>query len=100
MSNLYSQTNTLGYGSKVLMLVHISPSEEDVCETICSLNFAKRARAIESKSNKEVPLVNLLKFVLNQVPQWKLFEDCLLHTCTVGIEAAKGEEDYGARGRH
>ncbi|KAK7344200.1 hypothetical protein VNO77_13550 [Canavalia gladiata] len=45
--------DSLGYGSKVLMLVHISPSEEDVCETICSLNFAKRARAIES--NKEVP---------------------------------------------
>lgn len=40
------------------MLVHISPSEEDVSETICSLNFAKRARAIES--NKEVPLVNKL----------------------------------------
>ncbi|KAK7277867.1 hypothetical protein RJT34_22886 [Clitoria ternatea] len=45
--------DSLGDGSKVLMLVHISPSEEDVCETICSLNFAKRARAIES--NKEVP---------------------------------------------
>lgn len=49
-----------GYGSKVLMLVHISPSEEDVCETICSLNFAKRARAIES--NKEVPVVIFLIF--------------------------------------
>ncbi|CAK8572379.1 unnamed protein product [Lathyrus sativus] len=46
--------DSLGDGSKVLMLVHISPSEEDVCETICSLNFAKRARAIES--NKEVPM--------------------------------------------
>ncbi|RZB87492.1 kinesin-like protein KIN-14U [Glycine soja] len=46
--------DSLGYGSKVLMLVHISPSEEDVCETVCSLNFAKRARAIES--NKEVPV--------------------------------------------
>ncbi|XP_006606487.1 kinesin-like protein KIN-14U isoform X1 [Glycine max] len=46
--------DSLGYGSKVLMLVHISPSEEDVCETVCSLNFAKRARAIES--NKEMPV--------------------------------------------
>ncbi|CAJ2628609.1 unnamed protein product [Trifolium pratense] len=46
--------DSLGDGSKVLMLVHISPSEEDVCETICSLNFAKRARAIES--NREVPM--------------------------------------------
>ncbi|KAL5996005.1 hypothetical protein ACLOJK_026078 [Asimina triloba] len=42
-----------GDGSKALMLVHISPSEEDTWETICSLNFATRARAIES--NRELP---------------------------------------------
>ena len=30
------------------MLVHISPRDEDVGETICSLSFTKRARAIES----------------------------------------------------
>ncbi|KAI4301878.1 hypothetical protein L6164_035115 [Bauhinia variegata] len=46
--------DSLGDGSKVLMLVHISPFEQDVCETICSLSFARRARAIES--NKEVPM--------------------------------------------
>ncbi|XP_054804392.1 kinesin-like protein KIN-14U isoform X2 [Prosopis cineraria] len=45
--------DSLGNGSKVLMLVHISPSEEDACETMCSLNFAKRARATEY--NKEIP---------------------------------------------
>ncbi|KAG6590321.1 Kinesin-like protein KIN-14U, partial [Cucurbita argyrosperma subsp. sororia] len=39
--------DSLGDGSKVLMLVHLSPCEEDVAETICSLSFAKRARAIE-----------------------------------------------------
>ncbi|KAM1549563.1 hypothetical protein ACFX15_010117 [Malus domestica] len=39
--------DSLGHGSKVLMLVHVSPCEEDVGETICSLSFAKRARAIE-----------------------------------------------------
>ncbi|XP_008218171.1 PREDICTED: kinesin-like protein KIFC3 [Prunus mume] len=39
--------DSLGAGSKVLMLVHVSPCEEDVGETICSLSFAKRARAIE-----------------------------------------------------
>jgi kinesin family protein C2/C3 len=37
-----------GDGSKVLMVVHISPSKDDVGETICSLGFAKRARLIES----------------------------------------------------
>ncbi|XP_010245378.1 PREDICTED: kinesin-like protein KIN-14D isoform X2 [Nelumbo nucifera] len=43
----------LGDGSKALMLVHISPCEEDVAETICSLNFAKRVRGVES--NRELP---------------------------------------------
>lgn len=39
------------------MLVHVSPSEEDVGETICSLSFAKRARAIEcNRELAEVPL--------------------------------------------
>ncbi|OIW07137.1 hypothetical protein TanjilG_10110 [Lupinus angustifolius] len=46
--------DSLGDGSKVLMLVHIRPSEEDVCETITSLNFAKRTRAVVS--NKEVTM--------------------------------------------
>lgn len=41
-------SDSLGGGSKVLMVVHISPSKDDVGETICSLGFAKRARLIES----------------------------------------------------
>lgn len=45
--------DSLGNGSKVLMLVHISPHEEDLAETICSISFAKRARAVES--NHELP---------------------------------------------
>ncbi|KAF6176640.1 hypothetical protein GIB67_034502 [Kingdonia uniflora] len=44
--------DTLGDGSKALMLVHISPCEEDVGETICTLNFAQRVRAVES--NREL----------------------------------------------
>ncbi|KAJ6359908.1 hypothetical protein OIU77_004003 [Salix suchowensis] len=40
--------DSLGDNSKVLMLVHISPCEKDVGETICSLSFANRARAIET----------------------------------------------------
>lgn len=39
--------DSLGDRSKVLMVVHISPYEEDVGETTCSCNFAKRARAAE-----------------------------------------------------
>uniref|UniRef100_A0A7C9EDU0 Adenosinetriphosphatase n=1 Tax=Opuntia streptacantha TaxID=393608 RepID=A0A7C9EDU0_OPUST len=45
--------DSLGNGSKVLMLVHISPYEEDLAETVCSISFAKRARAVES--NHELP---------------------------------------------
>ncbi|CAL1356367.1 unnamed protein product [Linum trigynum] len=40
--------DSLGHSSKVLMLVNISPCEEDVGETICSLSFSSRARAIET----------------------------------------------------
>ncbi|CAN6363588.1 unnamed protein product [Urochloa humidicola] len=46
-------SDSLGDGSKVLMVVHISPSEDDVGETVCSLSFAKRARSIES--NRDIP---------------------------------------------
>ncbi|KAE9618999.1 putative minus-end-directed kinesin ATPase [Lupinus albus] len=62
--------DSLGDGSRVLMLVHIRPSEEDVCETICSLNFAKRARAIES--SKEITM-DLKKQKENKI--MKLEED-------------------------
>jgi hypothetical protein len=39
------------------MVVHVSLSEDDVGETVCSLNLAKRARSIEP--NREIPQVNL-----------------------------------------
>jgi hypothetical protein len=43
------------------MLVHISPCEEDVGETICSLSFANRARAIETyRDLTEVQLCKVL----------------------------------------
>ena len=45
-----------GQDSKTLMLFHVSRKEDDLCETICSLNFATRAKNIhlgqdESKVN-------------------------------------------------
>jgi hypothetical protein len=33
-----------GEQSKTLMLVHVSPKEMDMAETVCSLSFACRAR--------------------------------------------------------
>ena len=39
--------DSLGGDSKVLMFVQCSPAEMNVNETICSLNFAQRARTVE-----------------------------------------------------
>ncbi|KAM0947979.1 putative minus-end-directed kinesin ATPase [Dioscorea sansibarensis] len=38
--------DSLGTDSKTLMLVHVSPKEEDLCETVCSLNFAMRVKSV------------------------------------------------------
>ncbi|KAL6989558.1 hypothetical protein U1Q18_015310 [Sarracenia purpurea var. burkii] len=45
--------DSLGDGSKALMLVHVSQCEEDVAETTCSLAFAQRVRAIEFRELTE-----------------------------------------------
>ncbi|KAL9248050.1 hypothetical protein vseg_021413 [Gypsophila vaccaria] len=50
--------DSLGNDSKVLMIVHISSIAEDVGETICSMSFAKRARAIESNQELAEDLKN------------------------------------------
>ncbi|KAK3005840.1 hypothetical protein RJ639_015773 [Escallonia herrerae] len=51
--SLLNSENTCD-GSKALMLVHVSPYEEDVGETTCSFTFAKRARAVESNRELQV----------------------------------------------
>ncbi|KAG5630887.1 hypothetical protein H5410_002604 [Solanum commersonii] len=61
--------DSLGDDSKTLMLVHVSPHEEDLCETLCTLNFATRAKRVqlrneestEVKAEKEVAINNLLQ---------------------------------------
>ncbi|KAJ1687720.1 hypothetical protein LUZ63_019110 [Rhynchospora breviuscula] len=45
-------SDSLGEGSRVVMIVHTSPSEDDLLETMCTLTFAKRVRSIES--NREL----------------------------------------------
>ncbi|KAK9122510.1 hypothetical protein Sjap_012112 [Stephania japonica] len=64
-------TDSLGEDSKTLMVVHISPKEEDLCETVCSLGFAARVRSvhlgnvesIEGRAKKEVAMAQLLQRV-------------------------------------
>ena len=43
----YVLQDSLGGDSKVLMFVQISPAEVNVSESMCSLNFAQRARSVE-----------------------------------------------------
>ncbi|KAG8052359.1 hypothetical protein GUJ93_ZPchr0001g29284 [Zizania palustris] len=59
--------DSLGCESKTLMLVHISPNEGDLCETICTLGFATRVKSIrleraeppEEKAKKDTLLIKL-----------------------------------------
>ncbi|KAF8780369.1 hypothetical protein HU200_001481 [Digitaria exilis] len=54
--------DSLGGDSKALMFVQISPSDNDVSETLSSLNFASRVRRIElGPAKKQVDTVELQK---------------------------------------
>jgi kinesin family member C2/C3 len=53
----------VGGDSKTLMFVQISPNENDVGETLCSLNIASRVRGIElGKARKQVDVGELSRF--------------------------------------
>ncbi|KAJ3684650.1 hypothetical protein LUZ61_013814 [Rhynchospora tenuis] len=45
--------DSLGSDSKTLMLVHVSPNEDDLCETICTFGFAMRVRSIQFEKEEE-----------------------------------------------
>jgi kinesin family member C2/C3 len=52
----------IGGDSKALMFVQISPSDNDVSETLSSLNFASRVRRIElGPAKKQVDTAELQK---------------------------------------
>ncbi|KAG7556763.1 Kinesin motor domain [Arabidopsis suecica] len=59
--------DSLGTRSKVLMLVHISPRDEDVGETICSLSFTRRARAVESNRGLTAELRKLRETKISEL---------------------------------
>ncbi|KAJ4981530.1 hypothetical protein NE237_032367 [Protea cynaroides] len=55
--------DSLGGDSKTLMFVQISPKENDVSETLCSLNFASRVRGIElGPAKKQFDSTELVKY--------------------------------------
>ena len=57
--------NNTGGDSKTLMFVQISPNENDVGETLCSLNFASRVRGIElGQAKKQVDVGELSRYKL------------------------------------
>ncbi|KAH7280079.1 hypothetical protein KP509_37G051500 [Ceratopteris richardii] len=55
--------DSLGGQSKTLMFVHVSPSEQDVGETLCTLNFATRVRGVElGAARKQLDPAELMKY--------------------------------------
>ncbi|KAJ7981977.1 Kinesin-like protein [Quillaja saponaria] len=55
--------DSLGGDSKTLMFVQISPNENDLSETLCSLNFASRVRGIElGPAKRQFDSTELLKY--------------------------------------
>ncbi|PKI47663.1 hypothetical protein CRG98_031949 [Punica granatum] len=55
--------DSLGGDSKALMFVQISPNENDISETICSLNFASRVKGVElGSAKKQLDTAELVKY--------------------------------------
>ncbi|TXG52642.1 hypothetical protein EZV62_021811 [Acer yangbiense] len=61
--------DSLGGDSKTLMFLQISPSEQDVSETLSSLNFATRVRGVElgpAKKHTDTGEIQKLKLMLEE----------------------------------
>ncbi|KAG8386512.1 hypothetical protein BUALT_Bualt03G0156200 [Buddleja alternifolia] len=62
-SERVAKTEVQGGDSKTLMFVQISPNENDLTETLCSLNFASRVRGIElGPAKKQMDKTELFKY--------------------------------------
>ena len=61
-----------GGDSKTLMFVQISPSEQDLSETLSSLNFATRVRGIEfGPAKKQIDTSELQKMKMMVSVNWR-----------------------------
>ncbi|XP_021732678.1 kinesin-like protein KIN-14Q isoform X3 [Chenopodium quinoa] len=55
--------DSLGGDSKALMFLQISPNENDLSETICSLNFASRVKGVElGPAKKQLDNIEFLRY--------------------------------------
>ncbi|XP_044975711.1 kinesin-like protein KIN-14B [Hordeum vulgare subsp. vulgare] len=61
--------DSLGCESKTLMLVHIRPNENDLCETICTLGFATRVRSIRLESEESPEVKTRKEHLLKELEQ-------------------------------
>ncbi|KAL5217241.1 hypothetical protein ABZP36_017925 [Zizania latifolia] len=91
--------DSLGGDSKALMFVQISPSDNDVSETLSSLNFASRVRGIElgpAKRQVDTAELQKVKQMLEKAKQEVRLKDDSLRkledTCQNLDNKAKGKE--------
>ncbi|KAK4398260.1 Kinesin-like protein KIN-14Q [Sesamum angolense] len=95
--------DSLGGDSKTLMFVQISPNENDLTETLCSLNFASRVSGIElGPAKKQIDKSELFKYKqmaekLRQDLKSKEFQVRKLEDTNYGLEVKIKERDVKNR---
>ncbi|XP_051151958.1 kinesin-like protein KIN-14Q isoform X2 [Andrographis paniculata] len=95
--------DSLGGDSKTLMFVQISPNENDLSETLCSLNFASRVRGIElGPAKKQMDKIEYFKYKqmadkLRQDLKSKEFQVKKLEDTNYGLEVKIKERDAKTR---
>ncbi|GAV66863.1 Kinesin domain-containing protein/Malectin domain-containing protein [Cephalotus follicularis] len=86
--------DSLGGESKTLMFVQISPSEQDLGETLSSLNFATRVRKVElgpAKKQIDTGELQKLKMMLDKAKQESRAKDDALRKLEENIRYIEGK---------
>eukprot|EP00026_Physarum_polycephalum_P002928 Phypoly_transcript_02937.p1 GENE.Phypoly_transcript_02937~~Phypoly_transcript_02937.p1 ORF type:complete len:847 (+),score=227.10 Phypoly_transcript_02937:363-2543(+) len=84
----------LGGDSKTLMLVHINPSELSAGESVCSLNFASRARSVENGQAKRHTDADYVKILNLSKKKDETIEQLKAQLKATEEKASKAEEKY------
>ncbi|KAL5705906.1 Kinesin-like protein KIN-14R [Ranunculus cassubicifolius] len=86
--------DSLGGDSKTLMFVQISPSENDLGETLSSLNFATRVRGVElgpAKRQVDTGELQKLKTMLERSRQESRLKEESLHKVEVNLQSLESK---------